>query len=52
MKTSDLLKAIETAFEKKLDEKTGWGRNEIKTAYRSSVNDVLLLMADRTIKKG
>ncbi len=50
MKTSELLKAIEKAFEEKLEEKTGWGRNEIKAAYRSAVTDVLITVADKTIE--
>lgn len=51
MKTSELLKAIEEAFEKKLEEKTGWGRNEVKNAYRSAVNEVLLEIADKAVKE-
>lgn len=51
MKTSELLKAIDKAFEEKLEEKTGWGRNEIKAAYRSVVTEVLMEVTDKTIQK-
>ncbi|HML65294.1 MAG TPA: hypothetical protein PKC55_10725 [Dysgonomonas sp.] len=51
MKTSELLKAIDKAFEKRLDEKTGWGRNEIKAAYRLVVTEVLMAVADTTTEK-
>lgn len=51
MKTSELLKAIEEAFEKKLEEKTGWGRKELLSAYRSAVNEVLLEIADKAVKE-
>ena len=50
MKTSELLKAIDEAFEEKLEEKTGWGRNVIKAAYRSVVTEVLMAVADTTIE--
>lgn len=50
MKTSELLKAIDKAFEEKLEEKTGWGRNEIKAAYRSVVTEVLMAVADTTVE--
>lgn len=50
MKTSELLKAIDEAFEEKLEDKTGWGRNEIKAAYRSVVTEVLMAVADTTIE--
>ncbi len=50
MKTSELLKAIDKAFEEKLEEKTGWGRNEIKAAYRSVVIETLMAIADKTIE--
>lgn len=51
MKTSELLKAIEESFEKKLEEKTGWGRKELLSAYRSAVNEVLLEIADKAGKE-
>lgn len=51
MKTSELLKAIEEAFEKKLEVKTGWGRKELLSAYRSAVNEVLLQIADKAVKE-
>lgn len=51
MKTSELLKAIEEAFEKKLEAKTGWGRKELLSAYRSAVNEVLLEIADKAVKE-
>lgn len=50
MKTSDLLKKIEETFHQKLEDKTGWGRNEIKQAYQSAVNEVLLEISDKVIK--
>jgi len=50
MKTSELLKDIEQAFDKKLQEKTSWGRNEVKSAYQSVVNDILLKIADNIVK--
>jgi len=50
MRTSELLKAIEEAFEKKLEGKTGWGRREIKSAYRAAVNEVLSEIADKAVK--
>lgn len=50
MKTSELLKDIEQAFEEKLSGKTGWGRNEIKTAYQQAVNEVLMQITDQVVK--
>lgn len=50
MKISEILKAIDKSFEEKLEEKTGWGRNEIKAAYRSVVTEVLMALADTTIE--
>lgn len=50
MKTSELLKKIEQAFGEKLEEKTGWGRNEVKSIYQSVVNEVLIQIADKVIK--
>ncbi|MDH6310902.1 hypothetical protein M2451_004059 [Dysgonomonas sp. PFB1-18] len=50
MKTSELLKQIEQAFAQKLEEKTGWGRNEIKAAYRSAVNETLMEITDKIIE--
>lgn len=52
MKTSELLGAIQEAFEKRLEEKTGWGRNEIKSAYRAAVNEVLMDIADKVVNDG
>lgn len=50
MKTSELLKEIEHAFDEKLNEKTSWGRNELKTVYQSVVNNVLLQIANKMVK--
>lgn len=50
MKTSELLKEIEQAFNEKLEEKTSWVRNEIKAGYQSVVNCVLAQIADTVIK--
>lgn len=50
MKTSELLKTIDEAFDKKLEEKTGWGRNEVKTAYRQVVTEVLMAVADKIVE--
>ena len=42
MKTKELLNKIEELFTAKLSAKTGWGRNEILTAYKDSVSEALL----------
>ena len=41
-----LLKRIEELFTEKLQAKTGWGRNEILTAYKEAVNEAILEMLD------
>ncbi len=41
-----LLKRIDEIFEKKLQEKTGWGRNDVLKIYRESVNEALLELLD------
>lgn len=41
-KTQKLLKDIEADFFYQLEAKTGWGRNEIKEAYRIAVNNALI----------
>lgn len=41
-----LLKRIEELFTEKLQAKTGWGRNEVLKAYKSSVNEALLEFID------
>ena len=47
MKTSEILKQIDDLFNEKLEAKTGWGKNEVKDLYRSSVNEVLMIIADK-----
>lgn len=47
MTTKDLLKRIEEVFNEKLQEKTGWGKNEVSMLYQSSVNEVLMELADK-----
>lgn len=42
-----LLKRIEEIFTKKLQAKTGWGRNEILTAYKDSVSEAILEIIDQ-----
>lgn len=41
-----MLKKIDKLFEKKLQQKTGWGRNEVLKEYRASVNEILIKMID------
>lgn len=41
-----LLKRIDELFEQKLQEKTGWGRNDILKVYRESVNEAILETLD------
>ena len=43
-----ILKRIEEIFAEKLQEKTGWGRNEIMKAYQASVNEALMEFLDET----
>jgi hypothetical protein len=38
----ELLTRIEQIFTEKLQEKTGWGRNQILTIYKESVNEAIL----------
>jgi len=38
----ELIKRIEQIFAQKLQAKTGWGRNEVMEAYRSTVNEAIL----------
>lgn len=47
MKTKELLKRIEELFHEKLQEKTGWGRNDVKSAYQAAVNEALMELADK-----
>ena len=42
MKTKELLNKIEELFTAKLSAKTGWGRKEVLTAFKDSVNEALL----------
>lgn len=41
MKT-EILEKIQDLFFKKLDEKTGWGKNDIKTLYKDCVMQVIM----------
>ena len=41
-----LLKRIDEIFELKLQEKTGWGRNDVLKIYREAVNEAILEMLD------
>jgi len=40
--TKEVIKRIEELFFAKLQEKTGWGRNEIKELYREAVAEALM----------
>ena len=40
----ELLAKIKSKFEARLQEKTGWGRNEVMTIYNDCVTEVLLEM--------
>ncbi len=42
MNTKQLLHRIEELFQAKLQSKTGWGRNEIMSAYKEAVSEALL----------
>ena len=46
MKSKNLLKRIDEIFEQKLQEKTGWGKNDVLKAYRESVNEAILDLLD------
>lgn len=41
-----LLKLIEDIFNQKLSAKTSWGRNEIASLYKESVNEALLTLLE------
>ena len=49
METKELLEKIEKSLFEKLEEKTGWGRNEIKALYKSAVNDTLLSIVESIV---
>jgi PP-loop superfamily ATP-utilizing enzyme len=51
MKTTELLKKIEEKFGEKLEVKTGWGKNEVKSAYQSAVIEVLSELTEKLIEK-
>jgi hypothetical protein len=46
MTQKELLKRIEELFTAKLAVKTGWGRNEILSAYKDSVSDAIMEMVE------
>lgn len=41
MKTKEIIFEIKARFEKALEEKTGWGKNEIKSLYDKIIIEVL-----------
>ena len=41
-----LLERIAELFEQKLQEKTGWGRNDVLKIYREAVNEAILEILD------
>ena len=41
-----LIDRIAELFEEKLQEKTGWGRNDVLKIYREAVNEAILEMLD------
>ena len=41
-----LIKRIEEIFTKKLQVKTGWGRNDVLIIYKEAVNEAVLEMLD------
>jgi hypothetical protein len=43
----ELLVRIEELFKERLLEKTGWGRNEVLSAYKDAVNEAILEMVDK-----
>ena len=43
----ELIKRIEQIFAQKLQAKTGWGRNEILSAFKDSVNEAVLEFIDK-----
>jgi hypothetical protein len=43
MSTKEIVFEIKSRFEKALESKTGWGKNEIKTLYDQIVIEVLVL---------
>lgn len=42
MNTKKLLDLIQKKFQEKLMAKTGWGRNEILSAYKDAVSEALM----------
>jgi len=46
MNAKKLLDLVEKLFYTKLEKKTGWGRNEIKQAFRDSVTEAVLELSD------
>lgn len=41
-----LLARIEEIFNQKLQEKTSWGRNDVKDIYKQAVNEALMELLD------
>jgi hypothetical protein len=44
MNNKQLLQRLEEIFFKKLEEKTGWGRNLVKQRFKDSLNEVIFEM--------
>lgn len=42
-----LLELIRVKFQKKLSEKTGWGRNDVMAAYDAVVTECLIELMDQ-----
>ena len=41
-----LINRVTELFEEKLQEKTGWGRNDVLKIYKEAVNEAILEMLD------
>ena len=51
MNAKELIKRIEEVFIQKLQQKTGWGKNEIICLHKEAVNEVILELAETIIVK-
>lgn len=51
MTTKELLQLIEKIFTEKLSHKTGWGKNEVLTAYKESVSESLMEIVGTITKR-
>lgn len=52
MKTGQILALIEEEFHRRLEQKTNWGRVEVKKLYMESVNKVLSDLIDKPNANG